>query len=280
MKIGISSNYLSLYGLDAGLAYIRRLGYDCLDYSELAKTETPIYQASEQEFEHQLRVLRTKTESLGLSIAQTHGPWRYPPHDYSREQRAERFEKMAKAIRATALIGCHYMVIHPLMPFGPDQDPEPDTTFSINLDFMGKLSEVGRQNNVVICLENMPMTQLSLSRPIEIFKFVQKLNTPWLRICLDTGHAAVFGESPAEAVRLFGKEYLKVLHVHDNEGHHDFHWIPYCGVINWPDFQKALHEINFDGVLSLETIGSSKIPLELREDFDRGLVKIARHLAE
>lgn len=88
-----------------------------------------------------------------------------------------------------------------------------------------------------------------------------------------------FGESPADAVRLTG-EYLKVLHVHDNDGRMDLHWLPYYGVVDWDDFNNALNEIGYDGCLSLETNVSRKIPADIKEHHQIGLALIANKLAE
>ena len=57
-----------------------------------------------------------------------------------------------------------------------------------------------------------------------------------------------------------GKELLRVLHVHDNDGHGDRHWLPYTGVIDWDDFSNALEEIGFEGSLSLETHIPNSVP--------------------
>ncbi|MBR7063270.1 MAG: sugar phosphate isomerase/epimerase, partial [Clostridia bacterium] len=50
-----------------------------------------------------------------------------------------------------------------------------------------------------------------------------------------------------------GRDYLRVLHVHDNNGVGDFHWLPETGVIDWDNFSRALRDIGFTGVFSLET---------------------------
>ena len=42
------------------------------------------------------------------------------------------------------------------------------------------------------------------------------------------------------------------MHVHDNLGKNDDHMVPFSGVIDWKDYRKALDEIGFDGVFSLE----------------------------
>ena len=63
------------------------------------------------------------------------------------------------------------------------------------------------------------------------------------RVCIDTGHSNACGESPAEAVRMLGKEYLGALRVHDNDGTKDTHWLPGQGTIDWEDFSNALAEM-------------------------------------
>jgi sugar phosphate isomerase/epimerase len=131
----------------------------------------------------------------------------------------------------------------------------------------------------VIALENMPFKKLILSTPGQVLDFVKEFDSPFFRICLDTGHAAVFGLSPAEAVRQIGRDYLACLHVHDNDGVHDRHWEPYRGVVEWADFSSALHEIGFKGALSLETNVSKKLPASIRPEWEKALAATARHLA-
>lgn len=254
MKIGIESGaYISRYGIEAGAARMRAHGYECLDYQSFANTDLPMFSMNAHDFEAYLTEHRRIIEGCGLEISQTHGPWRWPPQDYTEEQRAERFDKMARSIVGTAILGCKNFIIHPIMPFGDNQDPEPEKLWEMNYEFMGRLVEVGRQNDVVVNFENMPMLALSISTPDAILKFVKTVNSPYFKICLDTGHVAVFGLQPADAVRKIGKDLLSTLHIHDNSGRGDQHWLPYTGVIDWDDFSNALAEVGFEGAVSLET---------------------------
>ena len=277
MKIGIVSGAYLRYGLDKGLEKMREHGYEAMDYSSFCNTETPLFTCSESDFEKTLREQRQRIDAAGIEIYQAHGPWRYPILDFYGEQRAERFEKMAKSIRGCAILGCPYMVIHNIMPYGP-KDLSNEVVWEINADFMGRLAEVGREYGVVVCMENMPFSKQMLATPTALLNFVKAMNTPWLRLCLDTGHAAVFGLSPADAVRQWGTDYLRTLHVHDNDGKHDQHRIPGEGVINWQDFTKALLEIGYDGMLSLETFVPGEIT-ENREAAELALAKTALQLA-
>ena len=228
-------------------------GYDALDYGGLCHTEDKIFHVSESEFAATLTREREIIADNGLFVNQTHGAWRWPAQDFSDYDRAERYAAMEKGVRGTALLGAPYFVIHCIMPFGENNPAHKEKLWEMNVEYFTRLCKVAEDVGVTICFENLPFTSLPLSRVNETLEFVKLMNTPTMRMCLDTGHAAVYGDSPADAVRAIGKEYLATLHVHDNNGVSDFHWRPGEGVIDWADFTKALHEINFEGCVSLET---------------------------
>lgn len=100
-------------------------------------------------------------------------------------------------------------------------------------------------------------------------------------MCLATDHAAIFREwRPDRALRVYG-DYIKVLHVHDNNGKADEHRLPYHGgVINRSAFSKALSEIKFDGVLALGYAPVCTLPHEIYLDMLKCVAKIARHIAD
>ncbi len=280
MKTGISSSgYIDRYGLEEGVRRLKKHGFECIDYQSFADTDTELFAASGAEFERRLLAVKSALDSEGITVSQTHGPWRWPPRDFTQEDREERLEKMIRSIHGTKLLGCDNFVIHPIMPFGVTEDPEPEKLWDMNYVFMDRLCTAAEKEDVVVCLENMPFTRLSLSRPCEILKFVKNMNRDHFKICLDTGHCSVFSESPAEAVRLIGKDLLRTLHIHDNNGQSDLHWIPYTGVIDWNDFSKALKEIGFDGCVSLETNITSKMPEAARELQEISLSHIAKSIA-
>ena len=110
---------------------------------------------------------------------------------------------------------------------------------------------------------------------------MKKIDSQYFRVCLDTGHCAVTKSDPAEAVRLIGADYLRVLHVHDNDGRGDFHWLPCTGVINWEEFSRALHDIGFGGVFSLETdVDPNGLSETEYADKRRELAAVAKRLAD
>ena len=146
------------------------------------------------------------------------------------------------------------------------------------MDFFGRLLKTAEEENVIICIENLPFPGFSLSKPDAVHRLVKELDSKNVGMCLDTGHTACFNEiSPGDAVRRFG-ESIKAFHIHDTIPGHDLHLIPGFGIIDWCDFALALKETGFDGAFSLETLPPRKLPLPLFEEMSITLSKIAKHI--
>ena len=256
---------------------IKSFGFDCVDF-DMANTDNELYGLSEQDFEAYLKNERELAQSAGVTIHQTHGPWRWPIKDDTDADRAERLEKMQKSIRATNLLGCKYWVIHPIMPFGIDDitSGHQKETWDINLAFMKSLLKTAKEYGVTICVENTPFGQFSLASPQQILSLVEEMNDDYFKVCLDTGHVTMAGDwSVGESVRRLA-DNIKVLHVHDNDGKADQHLPIYDGIIDWQDFAAALKEVNFDGVLSVEVVPKETLPTDEFENQSMKLAQSAR----
>ena len=246
MKLGTT---VEITALDM-MRCVKDAGLHSIDVQGLVNPESSLYALSDEELACVAKRAKEELDALGLVASQLHGPWRYPPQDDTSEKRAHWLSLCERAIWVTSLCGCRHFVIHPLMPFG---EAETDAAYAhaLNLEFFRELCALGEKHGVIICIENMPFREQHLARVAPMLEFVKEVNSPWLRVCLDTGHAACLGDDPAEAVRLLGS-YLAVLHVHDNDGERDRHWLPGLGIIDWEAFMHALVEIGFEGTLSLE----------------------------
>ena len=254
MKIGSNLTIFRDYGNEC-FKKMKEFGYD---YADIHIDDAPYTSDEEAYYAYYMNQKRLADEA-GVTIWQVHGPWRYPPHDETPEHRADRLRIMTWSIKATAKIGCKLWVVHPLMPFGENDDFNYEKFLDINYEHFMALLPVAKENGVTICLENMPFRFLSISKPDNTYELVKRINDENFKMCLDTGHSAVFGLSPADAVRKIGKD-IKALHIHDNLGDGDIHLLPLMGVIDWKDFMKALKEIEFDGVFSLETSWNNFLP--------------------
>ena len=259
---------------------LRADGFEAVDYQELCNTELPLFNNGLAEFEKTLRAERRAAEAAGVVISQTHGPWRWPVHDSTPEERAERMEKMKLSLYGTALLGCRFMALHPIMPYGPEMTDETlnESFYELNREYYGELIREAERLNVVICFENMPMTRLPIASPRATSDFIRSFSSEHFKMCLDTGHGIILGESPADTLRRDG-DIIRILHVHDNNGRSDLHWLPYNGVIDWEDFRKALAPLDEALVLSLECHIPQKMPEPAHTSCRRSLAEVARVLA-
>ncbi len=276
MKIGLGNYYLDKYGLDEGAKRMAEHGYEFVDLS-FTNTETKYYDAREEDFLEEMFGIKKTLLKHGIKVNQIHGPWRFPPNDGTEDDRAERFGKMTKAMVMAKHLGAKYMAVHPLMPFGIDVSDDPDAVYEINKRYYEALAKVGSGLGVTVCLENMPFKNFPLSRSEDILRLVKEINSSHLKVCFDVGHANLLDEPLGYTVRMLG-DYLKIIHVHDNDGVVDDHLPPYDGNVDWADFAEGLFDIGFDGVFSLE-VTPSGVSGEPSEDKEKGLAKIAKLIA-
>ena len=251
MKIGNCEYDFRQYG-DNRFQKLREYGYTAVDYG-LGDTQE-IFKLSEEERKIELQRNVKLADEAGIEIYQAHGPWRWPPRDYTPEDRANRMEVMKASIRAASYLGCKNWVIHPIMPMGVNDMDTPDEqkTWDMNKVFMTELLAYAKEYETTICFETMPMPRLGIGRPDDILRFVNEMNDENFKFCLDTGHENVFNLPLGEAVRMAGDD-LKCLHIHDNKRGIDLHLYPQMGTADWKDFCQALVDINYQGVFMMET---------------------------
>lgn len=215
-----------------------------------------------------------------MEISQVHGSFSHPQADTTPELVNQKRELTFCAIEGRAMLGCRKLVIHSLLPYTSHDLNYAEETGEANLHFLHQVCERAREYGVLICLENMPPLRSSLAKVPDVLRIVRELNDPHLRICLDTGHCSCFECSPGKAVRQIGGELLGALHIHDNNGKEDQHRLPHDGIIDWTDFARALREVGFDGVLSLETGGQACLPDPLFDDYLHHVYRRVAYIAE
>ena len=282
MKIGMEYSPLSSgyrrYG-EKRFEKIKEHGFSCLDYG-MSTTMGLLYDPPVAEAEKILLEERRMIEAAGLEVFQVHGPWRWPPQDATEEDRAERLEKMERSLWMTSVMGCKNWIIHPLMPHTTKDldNGMAEETWKINADFFPRVLEIAKSYDITICFENMPMLRFSIATPEDILRFVRFMNDDHFKVCLDTGHVNVFNHlSIGDSVRLLGKE-IRTLHVHDNSRSIDLHQMPFFGTLNWKELADALHEIEYDGVFSLETAPPARLPDPLHDEAGHFLFRVANQI--
>ena len=278
MRIGLeSAAYFGLYDYDEGFKKLKEHGFDCIDYAELCKRHSDLYNFSDDKYRGFLTDIGESANKHGVEITQLHGLW--ATDDKTRAQREESIGYFIKEIEGAHYLGCKNIVIHPFLPYGWGAEVDKDKIWDVNIDLFSRLLPYAEKYGVTICAENQPFTAIAMSTVKEVKKLIREFNHPNFKACLDTGHANVFHDDIAEDVRLLGDD-LATLHVHDNKGNWDQHLIPYMGNIKWEEFLAALKEIGYKGAFTLETMVSTSMPEPIKEEMQISLGKLARQMAD
>ena len=251
------------YNLEDALLFIKQVGFDCVDFGfgDFA-SDMP-----EVEFYSRIKEIKKYLDSIGLTVSQTHGRVGY----FKAPSTEWLIERAKKEIKATALLGCKYAVIHPLRTPLSNYDGDTENRKAQNLKFYNSLKPVLQECGVVLCIENLfaddeerkiscPNT---CSRPEEILYYLDNLGTENFAVCFDVGHmlltADLTGDTVCGAMIKLGK-HIKVLHVHDNRKTKDDHYAPFMGVMDWKEFASTLKKIGYDGVMSFEIVPYRALP--------------------
>ena len=280
LKTGIiSTAYFGFDDYALGMQKLREHGYDGFDFQGLTSIENaPLYKMSEEEFSQYLTNVRKCAEENGLQIHQLHGAW---PHvdDLTEEGRAATIEYFKKDILGAHYLGCPRVIVHPCMFKGWGKGTR-EEMFDINVQLLRSLQPYAEKYGVTVCLENMPfLKEFAFSSIAELKAVIREVNSPFIKICLDTGHLNTSKEDMYEALLLLGED-LSALHVHDDRFGQDRHLIPFQGEVDWDKFIKGLRDISFQGCISLETSIHEKTPQPMKEEMQKQLANIAKYFAK
>ena len=184
-----------------------------------------------------------------IEFCQSHPPYLRGPHpEYGEAIKGEMFRKMTmRALDITARIGAPWAVLHPVSA-GPSASWEEQ--IAANHRQFGEAVKHAEELGIGVAFENMSQFPDAPWRfgcnAKELNALVDSFDSPAVGICWDFGHANLSRlDQPAE-LREMGSR-LKVVHVADNLGARDDHFIPFQGTIRWEEIIPVLTEIGFPG---------------------------------
>ncbi len=72
---------------------------------------------------------------------------------------------------------------------------------------------------------------------------------------------------------------IACIHIHDNDGAHDAHTLPFYGIIDWDAVCRAFAEVGYAGNLNYESGNFVKsVPTELRPEAAKYMASIGNYL--
>lgn len=287
MRIGVCSDCLMEKYPDEleAIRKYRELGVTALDYSGYHYSN-PGNRYLQPDWEDYARSLRQAADESGIVFCQAHAPMlSYLDTPESREIKMEVTRRM---FRVCEIIGSPYLVIHPRMFADGINGEKRDEYVAANVEFYREFLPLAEKHHVSIALENMfdwdpkvrRICRTTFSTMEEMMECAEQLDSPWVCVCLDTGHANILRESPALAARKLGRT-LKLLHVHDNWAVNDDHLVCGYGIIDWDEFLEALKEIGYQGDFSSEATNTVHLlPPEAAEQAVRLIAEVSRALLQ
>ena len=181
-------------------------------------------------------------------------------------------ELQERYVRIAASMGARFAVVHPGLE--PVADAERADRLALSMESMAALAEVGAEEGVTICVENLPRSCLG-NRAAELAEIVAC--DPRLRVCFDTNH--LLGESHADFLAALGP-LIATTHVSDYDFGNERHWLPGEGRIDWRALADGLDAIGYADAFNyeLDFHGNPKTVARDRDLAPEDIVRNAREI--
>jgi len=114
---------------------------------------------------------------------------------------------------------------------------------ALGIERIKRLVDTAEKCDVKIALENLKTHDY-------LTYIFDRVSSPNLGFCYDIGHWN-FAEPNVDLLSMYGDK-LVTIHLHDNDGSGDQHFIPFEGSIDWKDQMKRIARTSYSGPTMLE----------------------------
>ncbi|WJH36664.1 sugar phosphate isomerase/epimerase [Paenibacillus sp. CC-CFT747] len=255
--VGSSYRLETAVQVEEDLEALARAGVRFLELAWIAKAFDMFDPVRERECE----AIIQKARRRGLDIWTLHLPYG-TDWDVSSLDPVQREQAMDRHLRLLSLAeqwGIRTAVLH------PSWEPIPDVERSERLGAckgsLAQLAEQAAKHGVRLAVECLPRTCLgnTSAEMAELLSASDKLG-----ICCDVNH--LLQETPQAFIRKLGSRIYTV-HISDNDGTDERHWMPGRGIIDWKEVLHALAEQGYDGPFLFEI--RQPVPSELTACWER-----------
>ena len=270
----ISSNFIRFHdelGLTNTIDLFSDVGFEGIDFNaDLKEYHTD---AHDEAF---YRNTKQYANDKGIVFAQTHAPF---GSNFSDEEKTKiRFGEIVKSMKHSAWLGADMIVIHPCTQISHNERNVYDYMMDYNLDFYKKLIPYAEEFGIKIAIENIG--GCITETPKGLLELIHLLDNEVFTVCYDVGHANICGQDPADMIKALGT-HIGCTHIHDNDGIHDSHTLPYYGTIDWERVMQAFAEIGYEGNLNYEAgLFVDGVPVGLRKESAKYMASVGKHLIE
>ena len=255
MKLAFSSNAYLNHPLDETLARLAGFGYRGVEVLADVPHAWPAGLLPAQR-----RAMRAMIEQSGLAISNInafmmnavadprqpywHPAWTEPYAPY----RAIRREHTIRALELARDLGAPNITTEPGGPAFPGQSR--DEALDIFSEELMPCVDAAARLEVPLLIE--PEPDLLIERCDEYLEFIQRIDSPWVGLNFDIGHAYCVGEDPQDWIARMAP-YTKHYHFEDiAETRVHKHLIPGRGAIDFAATLQAIAKTGYDGWITIE----------------------------
>ena len=218
MNYSIYSGVTTAYPIEDRIAAIKSVGFDavCLDFeAELVGTETS--------WSNQVRLC----EKYGLPIENVHLTGAGMTAVWSDDAAGDGvIDRLITELHDMASLGIRIGVAH--VTWGHDR---PAGHCERGLSRYLRAAEAAEKYGVFLALENSVY-------PEYVRYLLDHINSTHVGFCYDSGHENAFTKN--ENFLSSYADRLLAMHIHDNDGAHDLHAMPFSGTVDWARVVQGL----------------------------------------
>lgn len=254
--IGITSNVIiDRVGL-RGYDMISKAGFECIDFNMQRGFYNVKDNSYNSDFLDIIEIHRRRIVECGLKISQTHAPYYYTDYHIKNEIDLKKYlDSVDQALKATILLQCKYMVVHPLYILPWMKQYGINSNEELTEIMLKKILPRAKMANVKICIENLPY---DFCNDLESHKkFVSLFEDDNIKACFDYGHSKIRENNPSIHLHNM-RNWIHIVHMHDNDAKIDLHDRIRVDKDRWDLIMREIYlNVNIE-CFSLETSGIYK----------------------
>lgn len=243
MQLAISTTFDYQLRIGEQLALLQRSGFDSISLGAQESHSGYLNQVDRGRLLTLVREHELTIDSLHVPIRQGYDLSKSDP-----EPRMAAVCRVALCMASATELQCSTVILHlshfPPVPY--DQQLEP------LLHSLDALIESAENMKINLAAENLydDNSLFFLRRALEQF------DSERFGLCYDSSHDLLSGKEPYKLLEEFS-DRLMAVHLSDNDGDEDRHWIPFTGIANWERISGILKQSEFAGPLLLEVENSA-----------------------
>jgi sugar phosphate isomerase/epimerase len=205
---------------------------------------------------YRVHALSVCLKVLGLKVHSLHAPFS-DTLDLSHPNELKRkyaVTEVLKTMEVLKFLGGEYLVVHPASNETSLQDRE--ARFRQSRKSIEELYSCLQGTDVKLAVENQ-LPHILGGDAGTLLELIKDFPPQQVGICFDFSHANLYqGQRPEQTLEALAGR-LFTLHVSDNYGRNDDHFIPGDGTVNWQAAVEVLRRCGYRGVFMLEILSDA-----------------------